>query len=186
MSADTGPALTEPLSRLSQAIRDVPDYPSPGILFKDITPLLGDAALFAEAVAQLAAGHGPGSETPVDVVAGIEARGFIFAAPVALALGVGFVPIRKLGKLPHATVSAEYALEYGTATIEVHRDAFQPGQRVLLLDDVLATGGTAEAAAGLLEGLGAEVVAMTFLAEIAALGGRARLASRPVRSLLTY
>jgi adenine phosphoribosyltransferase len=179
--------------RLRAAIRDVPDYPSPGILFKDITPLLSDAALFAAAVQQLAEGHGAvdGTETgtgtgAVDVVAGIEARGFIFGAPVALALGVGFVPIRKTGKLPHATVSAEYALEYGTATIEVHADALLPGQRVLLLDDVLATGGTAEAAAGLVEQLGAKVVAVSFLVELEALGGRQRLAGREIRSLLNY
>jgi adenine phosphoribosyltransferase len=178
--------MTVETQRLRAGIRDVPDYPSAGILFKDITPLLSDAGLFAEAVTALAEGHAAGSAAPVDVVAGIEARGFIFAAPVALALGVGFVPIRKAGKLPHTTVTAQYALEYASATIEIHTDAVAPGQRVLLLDDVLATGGTAQAAAGLLEGLGAEVVALSFLAEIEGLGGRDRLSGRTVRCLLSY
>jgi len=200
--------LTSPAAdfdvRLRAGIRDVPDYPSPGVLFKDITPLLADGALFAETVAALATAHGSGSGSGsgsgvsgsgasgsgsgagVDVVAGIEARGFIFGAPVALALGAGFVPIRKIGKLPYTTVSAEYALEYGTATIEVHTDAIKPGQRVLLVDDVLATGGTAEAAARLLEDIGAEVVAVTFLIELDFLNGRQRLPGRDVRSLVQY
>jgi adenine phosphoribosyltransferase len=182
---EQGPTATDLETRLRGGIRDVPDYPSPGILFKDVTPLLADAALFDEAVTGLAAGFGP-DEATVDVVAGVEARGFIFGAPVAHALGVGFVPIRKAGKLPFTTASAEYALEYGSATIEVHTDAVQPGQRVLLLDDVLATGGTAEAAARLLEGLGAQVVAVTFLIELGFLGGRERLAGRDVRALVTY
>jgi adenine phosphoribosyltransferase len=172
--------------RLRGGIRDVPDYPSPGILFKDITPLLANAPLFAEAVTALAAGHGPGSGAEVDVVVGIEARGFIFAAPVALALGAGFVPIRKRGKLPHTTVGAEYALEYGSATIEIHVDAVGPGQRVLLLDDVLATGGTAEAAAHLIEGLGAQVVALSFLIELTFLNGRDRLSGRTIHSMIEY
>ncbi len=173
-------------ARLSAGIRDIPDYPSAGILFKDVTPLLADPVLFAETVGALAAGHGPDDEHPVDLVAGIEARGFIFGAPVAVALGVGFVPIRKSGKLPHTTVSAEYALEYGTATIEIHTDAVRPGQRVLLLDDVLATGGTAEAAASLLEGLGAEVVVVSFVLELGFLNGRDRLPGRDVRTLITF
>jgi adenine phosphoribosyltransferase len=173
-------------ARLRAGIRDIPDYPSAGVLFKDITPLLADGPLFAETVAALAAGHESGSGAEVDVVAGIEARGFIFAAPVALALGAGFVPIRKSGKLPHTTVSAEYALEYGTAAIEIHTDAIRPGQRVLLLDDVLATGGTAEAAARLLEEIGAEVVAVSFLIELDFLEGRRRLPGRDVRSLVRY
>jgi adenine phosphoribosyltransferase len=172
--------------RLRAGIRDVADYPSPGIQFKDITPLLADRALFAEAVAALATAHGSGAQAEVDLVAGIEARGFIFGGPVALALNAGFVPIRKSGKLPHTTVSAEYALEYGTATIEVHSDAVRPGQRVLLVDDVLATGGTAAAAAGLLEELGAEVVAVSFLIELDFLEGRLRLPDRDVRSLVRY
>ncbi|HST81081.1 MAG TPA: adenine phosphoribosyltransferase [Kineosporiaceae bacterium] len=172
--------------RLRPGIRDIPDYPSPGVMFKDITPLLADRVLFAEAVAALATAHGSGASAQVDLVAGIEARGFIFAAPVALALGAGFVPIRKSGKLPHTTVSADYALEYGTATIEVHADAVRPGQRVLLLDDVLATGGTAAAAAKLLEDIGAEVVALSFLIELDFLGGRERLPGREIHSLVRY
>ncbi|WP_408624385.1 adenine phosphoribosyltransferase [Kineosporia rhizophila] len=174
------------LQKLEAGLRDIPDYPSPGILFKDITPLLADPALFAAAVDALAAAHRPGSGAEVDLVAGVEARGFIFGAGVALALGVGFVPIRKKGKLPHTTVSAEYTLEYGTAVIEMHDDAVRPGQRVLLLDDVLATGGTAEAAAGLLERVGAEVVSVAFLVELGFLNGRERLAGRDVKSLLNY
>jgi len=176
-------ALSE---QLAAGVRDVPDYPSPGILFKDITPLLADPVLLAASVGALAAPHAPGSGAEVDLVAGIEARGFIFGAGVALALGVGFVPIRKKGKLPHTTVSAEYTLEYGTAVIEVHEDAVRPGQRVLLLDDVLATGGTAEAAAGLLERIGAQVVAVSFVLELGFLNGRERLAGRDVTSLLHY
>ena len=172
--------------RVRAGIRDVPDYPSAGILFKDITPLLADPQLLAETVAALATAHGTGAEAKVDLVAGIEARGFIFGAPVALALNAGFVPIRKSGKLPHTTASAEYALEYGTATIEVHTDAVRPGQRVLLLDDVLATGGTAAAAAKLLEDIGAEVVAVSFLIELDFLGGRGRLPGRAVHSLVRY
>jgi adenine phosphoribosyltransferase len=164
-------------------VRDVADYPAPGVLFKDITPLLADGPAFAEVVAALAAPHGPGGR-PVDVVAGIEARGFIFAAPVAVALGVGFVPIRKVGKLPHATVSATYELEYGTAEVEVHADAVHPGQRVLLVDDVLATGGTAAAAAGLVRSLGGDLVGVAVLLELTALGGRRALPELPVRSLL--
>ncbi len=189
------PRSTDLDVRLRAGIRDVPDYPSPGILFKDITPLLADHALFAEAVAALATAHGSSAQSlpvesllvdQIDLVAGIEARGFIFGAPVALALGAGFVPIRKSGKLPHTTVAAEYALEYGTATIEIHADAVQPGQRVLLVDDVLATGGTAQAAAHLLEGLGAKVVAVSFLIELGFLDGRQRLPGRDVRSLVRY
>ena len=174
------------LERLATGVRDVPDYPSPGVLFKDITPLLADPELFAASVEALAAAHRPGNGAEVDVVAGVEARGFIFGAAVALTLGVGFVPIRKQGKLPSATVSAEYTLEYGSAVIEMHEDAVRPGQRVLLLDDVLATGGTAEAAAGLLERVGAEVVAVSFLIELGFLNGRDRLSGRDVKSLLNY
>ena len=164
-------------------VRTIPDYPSPGIRFKDITPLLADPAAFAEVVSALAAPHRPGTGAEVDLVAGIEARGFILAAPVALALGLGFVPIRKKGKLPHATASAEYALEYGTAVIEVHLDAAAPGQRILLIDDVLATGGTAEAACGLLESLGATIDSVAFLLGLQDLGGCDRLAGRSVRIL---
>ena len=172
-------------ARVAALVRDIPDYPSPGVLFKDITPLLADPAAFGEVVETIAFAHGPRSASPVDVVAGIEARGFILAAPVAVALGLPFVPIRKVGKLPHTTVAAEYDLEYGTATIEVHTDAVSPGQRVLLVDDVLATGGTAAAAFGLLEQLGATVTALSVLIELSFLPGREKLPGRDVRALLT-
>jgi adenine phosphoribosyltransferase len=157
-------------------VRDVPDYPSPGILFKDITPLLADAAGFAAIVDALVGQHAPGS---VDKVVGIEARGFILAAPVAYHLGAGFVPMRKKGKLPYQTFETSYALEYATATIEVHRDAFAPGERVLIVDDVLATGGTALAALDLVAQAGGTTVGLSFLIELAALAGRAALTAKP-------
>jgi adenine phosphoribosyltransferase len=160
-------------------IRDVPDYPRPGILFKDITPLLADSAALRSVVAAMGAGFGP-----IDLVTGIEARGFILAAPVATCLGAGFVPVRKQGKLPAATYAESYELEYGTATIEVHTDAFEPGQRVLIVDDVLATGGTARAAAALVRRSGAEVAGISVLLELAALNGRVKLAGLEVRALL--
>ena len=138
-------------------VRDVPDYPSPGILFKDITPLLADAAAFAAIVDAMVGQHPPGS---IDKVVGIEARGFILAAPVAYHLGAGFVPMRKKGKLPYQTFETSYALEYATATIEVHRDAFAPGERVLIVDDVLATGGTALAALDLVAQAGGTPVGL--------------------------
>ncbi len=173
-SAD--PGLAELISR---RIRDIPDYPQPGIVFKDITPLLADGQVFREVVAALAAGHGR-----VDKVVGIEARGFILAAPVACCLGAGFVPVRKQGKLPAATHAESYQLEYGTATVEVHTDAFGPGERVLVVDDVLATGGTAAATARLVGRSGAEVAAVVVLLELGFLNGRARLPGLEVRSLL--
>jgi adenine phosphoribosyltransferase len=160
-------------------VRDVPDYPSPGILFKDITPLLADAAAFAAIVDALVAQHAPGS---IDKVVGIEARGFILAAPVAYHLNAGFVPMRKKGKLPYQTFETSYALEYASATIEVHRDAFAAGDRVLIVDDVLATGGTALAALDLVSQAGGTPVGLSFLLELKALAGRAALA-RPVHSL---
>jgi adenine phosphoribosyltransferase len=165
-------------------IRDVPDYPTPGVVFKDITPLLADGPAFAAVVEAIAAPHRP-QGAQVDLVVGIEARGFMFAAPVAVALGVGFVPIRKVGKLPFATVGAAYELEYGTAEVEMHADAIRPGQRVLLVDDVLATGGTAAAAAGLVQRLGGELAGLTVLMELSFLAGRQRLEDVPVRSLVT-
>ncbi|MDQ1464254.1 MAG: adenine phosphoribosyltransferase [Actinomycetota bacterium] len=157
-------------------VRDVADYPSPGILFKDITPLLGDAAAFAAVVDALVDHHPTGT---VDKIVGIEARGFILAAPVAYRLRAGFVPMRKKGKLPYLTFETSYALEYASATLEVHRDAFAPGDRVLIVDDVLATGGTAAAALDLVEQAGATAVGMSFLIELSALGGRATLAQSP-------
>jgi adenine phosphoribosyltransferase len=164
---------------LLSKIRDVPDYPQPGVMFKDITPLLANGEAFGAAIAALAAGH-----QRIDKVAGIEARGFILAAPVACLLGVGFVPVRKQGKLPGPTHAETYQLEYGTAVVEVHVDAFQPGDRVLMIDDVLATGGTAAATAELIRRCGAEVVELGVLIELGFLSGRARLPGIDVRALL--
>ena len=160
-------------------IRDIADYPQPGIVFKDITPLLADGAALGAVVTALASGHGQ-----VDKVVGIEARGFILAASVACQLGSGFVPVRKEGRLPAPTFARSYQLEYGTATIEVHQDAFVPGERVLIVDDVLATGGTAEAAADLVRRAGGEVAGIAVILELAFLEGRARLPGLGVRSLL--
>jgi len=164
---------------IRKRIRDVPDYPQPGISFKDITPLLADGRAFASVVGELATGLGP-----VDKVAGIEARGFILAAPVACRLGVGFVPVRKEGKLPGPTYAETYQLEYGSATVEVHVDAFRAGDRVLMIDDVLATGGTAAATAALIRRCDAEVVSLGVLIELGFLGGRDRLADLDIRPLL--
>ncbi len=170
---------------LRPLIRDIPDHPTPGIMFRDITPLLADGAAFADTVEAFAAPHrdAQGAAT-VRAVVGIEARGFILAAPVAVALGVGFVPIRKSGKLPHTTVGAAYDLEYGQAEVEIHTDGLTSGDRVLLVDDVLATGGTAAAACRLIAQLGGEVAEVAVLIELAALGGRARLDGPGVRSLV--
>jgi adenine phosphoribosyltransferase len=175
-----GPGENE-LTRLVKSwVRDVPDYPKPGVVFKDITPLLGDAKAFSAVVDGLAALYGP-----VDKVAGIEARGFILAAPVACRLGVGFVPIRKKGKLPGATYAQDYALEYGVSTLEVLSDAFDPSDRVLVIDDVLATGGTAEASVNLVRRSGAEIAGIAMLIELSFLNGRAKLPDLPVTALLT-
>jgi adenine phosphoribosyltransferase len=160
-------------------VRDVPDYPRPGVLFKDITPLLGDAGAFGDVIEAMAAAFGP-----VDKVVGIEARGFILAAPVAYEIRAGFVPVRKQGKLPSATFAKEYDLEYGSAVLEVHQDAFQPGMRVLIVDDVLATGGTARATASLIHQAGAQVVGVAVLMELSFLKGREALGDLEVRSLL--
>lgn len=169
-------------ARLRGLIRDVADFPSPGVLFKDITPVLADHVAFAGAVDAIVAHYGRGE---VEKVVGIEARGFILAAPVAYHFGAGFVPVRKSGKLPAPTFEASYALEYGEATLAVHRDAFEPGDRVLIVDDVLATGGTAEATAGLVAQAGADVVGVSVLAELEFLGGRKRLSGLEVQALLT-
>ena len=160
-------------------VRDIPDYPQPGVLFKDITPLLGDAGAFGDVVEAMAASYGP-----VDKVVGIEARGFILAAPVAYEIRAGFVPVRKKGKLPSATFAQEYDLEYGSATLEVHQDAFLPGERVLIVDDVLATGGTARATAALIHRAGAHVVGVAVLMELSFLKGREIIPDLEVRSLL--
>ena len=163
-------------------VRDVPDHPKPGVVFKDLTPLFADGAAFHEAIRQLAA---PYAEGTVDTVAGVEARGFLLAAPIAYLLGAGVVPIRKPGKLPGAVHERSYDLEYGSSTLAVHRDAFAPGERVLLVDDVLATGGTAAAAGHLVEHCGAELLGIAFLLELSFLGGRAALAGTAVHTVLT-
>jgi adenine phosphoribosyltransferase len=168
---------------LHDKVREIPDYPSDGVTFRDITPLLGDPDSFRAAV------HGLKQRfdgVAVDHVIGVEARGFILAAPVAFDIGAGFVPVRKAGKLPWAVAREEYALEYGTDKLEIHRDAIRPGERVLIIDDVLATGGTAAATARLVEALGGHIVGMGFLIELGALGGRSMLAGRHVESLMVF
>lgn len=169
------------MDALKRLIRDVPDFPKPGILYKDITTLLQDAAGLRTAIDCLVEPH---REARIERVVGIESRGFILGAAVADRLGVGFVPVRKPGKLPAATVSASYALEYGADTLEMHRDGVEPGQRVLIVDDVLATGGTARAAVSLVRECGAEVAAVAVLIELEALGGRAQLAGEQLLAVL--
>jgi adenine phosphoribosyltransferase len=168
---------------LKSHVRDVLDYPKPGIVFKDITPLLGAADAFRACVDALGE---PFAATRVDKVIGIEARGFVFAAPVTYALQAGFVPVRKPGKLPWEIESEEYVLEYGTDLLEIHRDAILPGERVLVVDDVIATGGTAAATARLVERLGGEVVAFAFVLELGFLHGREQLDGYDVHTLVTY
>jgi len=179
---------------LERLVVDVPDFPEPGVVFKDITPLLADHAGFSAVVAALAeAGRdeaggsvdGSVGGTVVDKVVGMEARGFILAAPVALELGAGFVPVRKVGKLPRETHTVSYSLEYGQATLELHRDAVRPGERVLLVDDVLATGGTVAATRELVEACGGTVVGVAVLMELSFLPGRETIGDLPLRSLLT-
>jgi adenine phosphoribosyltransferase len=171
------------MEHLKALIRDVPDFPIEGILFKDITTLLKDPQGLAETIEALVAQY-EGQE--IDLVAGMESRGFIFGVPLALAFNAGFVAIRKPGKLPAETIHREYALEYGTNRLEVHRDAIQPGQRVLLVDDLLATGGTAKASAELIEELGGEIVGAAFVIELEFLNGRQGLGDYEVFSLLKY
>jgi adenine phosphoribosyltransferase len=165
-----------------ERIRDVPDYPKPGILFKDITPLLADHTAFAAVVDAVVAHYGRGT---IDKVVGIEARGFILAAPVAYHFGAGFVPVRKHGKLPAETFEQTYELEYGTETIEMHRDAFRPGERVLIVDDVLATGGTARATAELVRRGGGAVAGLSVLMELSFLNGRGKLDNVDLHTLVT-
>jgi adenine phosphoribosyltransferase len=175
----------QPSIDLAQLISEVPDFPQPGIVFRDITPLLASPGGFAAAVEALTRI----SPRDVDVVVGIEARGFLFGAPVALALGAGFVPVRKPSKLPRAVETVTYDLEYGTETLALHADAFSPGSRVLVVDDVLATGGTVVATAALVDRLGGELVGVSLLSELSYLGGRNRLAAAgigPVSSVLTF
>lgn len=176
-------AASEAMQRL---ILDVPDFPEPGIVFKDITPLLADHAGLTAVVEALAdAGRSESGETTVDVVVGMESRGFILGAPVALALGAGFVPVRKAGKLPRETHAVTYDLEYGSATLEIHSDAVQPGQRALLVDDVLATGGTAAATVELVSRCGGETHAVAVLMELGFLDGRRAIGDLPLTCLMT-
>ena len=170
---------------LKATVRTIPDYPKPGILFRDITTLLGDARAFRRAVDQLV---DPWAGSKIDKVAGIEARGFILGGAVAHQLSAGFVPIRKKGKLPHATLSVAYSLEYGIDEMEMHTDALAPGERILLVDDLIATGGTAEGAVKLLRSAGAEVVAAVFVIDLPELGGAAKLRAMdvPVRTLISF
>jgi adenine phosphoribosyltransferase len=170
-------------AEIAAAIRNVPDFPKPGIQFKDITPVLADARLFAGSIDLLTQNFAPGS---VDAVVGIDARGFIFAAAAATKLQAGFVPIRKKGKLPFQTIEQDYALEYGHATVAMHIDALKPGARVLLIDDLLATGGTAAAAVALMQKLGARILETNFLIELKFLNGREKLKDSPVRSIVVY
>ena len=168
---------------LKALIRSVPDFPKAGILFRDITPLLADAAAFKESVRRMAAPYRKGD---VDLVIGAESRGFIFAAAVALALGAGFVPVRKKGKLPAATVSATYELEYGTDTLQMHTDALSPGARVVLVDDLLATGGTMAACCEMVGKAGGKILGVEFLIELSFLKGREKLRDYPVRTQIVY
>jgi adenine phosphoribosyltransferase len=168
---------------LTSLIRTIPDFPLPGIQFKDITTLIGNGPAFAQVIDTMAERY---RDKGIDAVVGVESRGFIFSAPIALKLGVGLVPVRKPGKLPADTYQSEYQLEYGSNTLEIHRDAFQPGARVLVVDDLLATGGTIRAASKLIEMAGGTVADLAFVIELAFLGGREKLAPYPVYSLIQY
>jgi|SRR5215469_2409717 adenine phosphoribosyltransferase len=176
---------SETLARIRAAIRTIPDYPKPGVMFRDITTLLGDARAFHDVVDELAQ---PWRAARIDRVAGIEARGFILGGAIAHELSAGFVPIRKKGKLPHTTVRVAYSLEYGIDEMEMHRDAVAPGERIILVDDLIATGGTAEAAVKLLRSLGAQLLAACFIIDLPDLGGSAKLAALevPVRTLVAF
>ncbi len=168
---------------LRAKIREIPDFPKPGILFYDITTLLKDPGAYRAAIDAMLAPYARGQ---VDVVVGMESRGFIFSAPIAYLLGAGLAPVRKLGKLPAETISVEYALEYGSNTLEIHRDAIQPGQKVLIVDDLLATGGTVRGTVELVQRLQGEIVGLAFLVELAFLKGRDRLAELTVTSVIQY
>jgi adenine phosphoribosyltransferase len=171
------------IEQIEALIRDVPDFPEPGVVFKDITPVLGDPMAFSTIIDLIVVHFGRGN---VDKVVGIEARGFILGAPVAYHFGAGVIPVRKKGKLPHDTIDEEYALEYGTAALEIHKDAFQPGERVLIVDDVLATGGTAKAAARLVERIGGKVCGIATLIELDFLHGRDKLQGYDLFTLIHY
>jgi adenine phosphoribosyltransferase len=171
------------MQKIKAAIRDVPDFPKPGILFKDITPVLNDPALFRACIDHFAKRHGGGK---IHKIAAIESRGFLFGAALADRLGIGLVPIRKKGKLPYKTAEMTYDLEYGSATIEAHLDAFAHGESVLLIDDLLATGGTAAAATALIEKLGGRVVEIDFLVELAFLNGRSKLPGRVIHAPVVF
>ena len=171
------------VDRIRAAVRDVPDFPKPGIVFKDITPILGDPALFGETIRVFVERYRP---MRIDKVAAMESRGFIFGAPLAAEIGAGFVPLRKHGKLPHTTLAESFTLEYGEETLEIHTDAIRAGERVLVIDDLLATGGTAAAAASLVEKTGGKVVELAFLIELAFLGGRGRLDHIPVYAMIRF
>ena len=171
------------LNRLEKAIRDVPDFPKPGIIFKDITPVLADAELFSMSV-QAMASTTNGAE--IDKVVGIDARGFIFGAAIANLLGIGFVPVRKAGKLPWMTESESYSLEYGESVIDIHKDAISPGEKIIIVDDLLATGGTAEATLKLVKKLGADIHSACFFIELSFLNGKEKLGHTKVESLLVY
>ena len=169
--------------QLAAKIRTIPDFPKPGIVFRDITTLLRDPEGYAAAIDAMSA---PIRAWKPDIIVGIESRGFIFGAPIARDLGIGFVPVRKLGKLPADTISVEYDLEYGKNVLEIHRDALKAGERVVIVDDVLATGGTVAGTVRLVEQLGAQVVGISFLAELPALGGRARLPDGIVSAIIPF
>ncbi len=169
------------VEKIAKAIRDIPDFPKPGIIFKDITPLLQDPELFAEIIDNIAARY---SEKKPDRIVGVEARGFIFGAALAYKLGCSFVPVRKAGKLPYKTIKASYELEYGKATVEIHEDALNAGDTVLLIDDLLATGGTVSAAADLIKRLDANIIGIEFVIELGFLNGREKLGDLPVNSMI--
>lgn len=171
------------MEHVKAAIRDVEGFPKPGIVFKDITPILKDPRLFRDVIAALSDYY---RSQRIDKIAAMESRGFIFAAPLAAALDVGFIPLRKFGKLPHDTVSESFDLEYGSETLEIHRDAIQPGERVLIVDDLLATGGTAVASVKLVKKVGGEVAGLAFVVELSFLKGRERLNGMPVHALITF
>jgi adenine phosphoribosyltransferase len=175
--------VNDTVEQIKGLIRDIPDFPQPGVVFKDITPLLADENAFSSVIDLIVVHYGRGN---IDKVAGIEARGFILASPVAYHFGAGFVPVRKEGKLPWESEREEYALEYGTAALEIHKDAIRPGERVLIVDDVLATGGTARATAELVERLGGKVIGIACLIELAFLHGREKLEGYDFFSLISY